>query len=460
MGNLRPKAYTIIESLGADEWEILMKHIQEKLPQGSDIYRLIIFFYNQKNDLPSIESVQSNLFMGLSRKAVSNKLYLAKKFIINFIIEERQRNETDVRDIILFEEYLSRGLIKDAIKIKSKIERKLNKASTHDIDSFYYLHLLAHKFFFSSYRNDFSSLYQNSLNSLKRYMDHIEYMYNIEARFRTDILEIQHKDCIGYRQNPSNDLSTCFELLNDLLFNNNSQAYSKLVAILKDWEIGVKSEPYTFILLHLINFIRRIEKESLSFEDNRLLNLYDLALRQGVYRHRGYMSTSQFENMIDVGCTKGDLVWIRKILKNYIKEIHPYAREEVLKMAQAHIYYYEDNYRASLDVLYDLQLKFLDHKLRSRWLIIMCLYELGEKEQLETSLNAFSTFIRGHKSNMSNYSYQGILNFIKFVRKLQRNVAKDKLLNEIRNTSHITKASWIVKKAKRLGLENETKHIT
>ena len=154
--------------------------------------------------------------------------------------------------------------------------------------------------------------------------------------------------------------------------------------------------------------------------------------------------------MIDAGLTAKNIEWTQKILQDYTHLIHPDARSETKLMSEAQLSFSRGNYKRAIDQFNELEMTTKAHMIRSKWMTIMCQYEMRDKESLDHSLNSFSSYVRSNETKISETKYLALNNFIRFVRMLRTGKRIQQLEREFSSVKHIVKGSWIKEKIEEL----------
>lgn len=102
------------------------------------------------------------------------------------------------------------------------------------------------------------------------------------------------------------------------------------------------------------------------------------------------------------------------------------------------------------------------YQLGARIILVKCFYQMRDLEGLESTIHAFSTWLRRNKQ-VSGYQRKVHLNLLRFIRKLAFLRAKlglysaseqknqlDRLQNKIEATREITNIGWILEEVERL----------
>lgn len=445
----QPKVYDYLKHLELSDVVELLQFSKSKMKKDSELYTLLSYLIKARFELPSLTQLCDELYPHLNRKNVSNKLHLIKEIIEEYFIMNCLSKNDDLKAELLIDALVHRGHYSEANRKLKKYEDKLRKACHFDSNKFLALHRIEHLSYFSN-RPKSKAHGPKPINYSKEVLDQyvglVYQKYRIEKKFAKQLEGYKTEHELDFLSSDHFQIQELYYCLDKVLTNDCLYSLDRICSLLTNWPIKHINEDYVFAIMHLINHLRKKIKQDNYKYDPQILLLYDLILKYDIYSVNGFIQFTHFENMIDFACSFNELDWANKVIASNINKIEPSLRSSVKAMCLAHICFYNKEFNVALDHLLDVKLSSPEHMLRSKWLGIMCYYEMKSWNQFESSVNSLSTYVRNHKSELSNKRYAGIINFISLVRKLKSDVDIQKLLQSFSKHESIVKGTWIKQK--------------
>lgn len=193
-----------------------------------------------------------------------------------------------------------------------------------------------------------------------------------------------------------------------------------------------------------------------------LFGLYQQMLNEGILYEQEELSLSDIKNIVSLGVRLKAFEWTRRFLRE--QEVHFPANHRDWINLYNHAYLAEAEGKPSeaLRLLRGVDFEDVFYQLGARIILIKCFYHMRDLEGLESTIHAFSTWLRRNKQ-VSTYQRKVHLNLIRFIRKVAFLRAKldlfssteqqnqlDRLQNKIEATREITNIGWILEELERL----------
>ncbi len=210
---------------------------------------------------------------------------------------------------------------------------------------------------------------------------------------------------------------------------------------------SIDPEEFHAILSYLHNHIaiciRRGDESYWEMAHN--LNMF--AVENSVFDRSGEISSSQFNNIVNVACIQKDLKWASSFIKKYEHLLPEGIRGDAVALAEAMILFEEKDYREAIYKLADVTFSDLLHAIRSKSLILRSYFEIADENfDTEDFCFSFELYLKRHQTPKRE-SITATANFIKIVKKLiRRKETKESIINEIQNTNPIYFKSWLLEK--------------
>ena len=189
--------------------------------------------------------------------------------------------------------------------------------------------------------------------------------------------------------------------------------------------------------------------------DAEIFGIYKVMLEDGaVLNYYGNIELIVFANYIAYASRAGDAGFITSFLSSYLEKIPEEHRENMKLFGEANIYYIENDYDKSLEVLLKVDEKIIRIKRASKNLEMMIHYERNDYDSFLYTSDSYKHFISRNKSIPKN-AKTGIMNTVNYVNRLFRlrekssRAEREKLTNEIRKEKIAIKG-WLLEKIKEI----------
>lgn len=177
-------------------------------------------------------------------------------------------------------------------------------------------------------------------------------------------------------------------------------------------------------------------------------SLNRFADENGVFGRSGDVSSSQFNNIVNVACLLKDLDWASSFIKNYQQLLPENIRKEAVALAEAMVLFEAKKYREVVHKLADVMFPDLHHAMRSKSLILRSYYEMADdKFDVEDFCLAFELYLKRHQASRWE-PIMATMNFVKIVKKLvRRQASKESIIKDIHAANPIYFKGWLLEKA-------------
>lgn len=194
--------------------------------------------------------------------------------------------------------------------------------------------------------------------------------------------------------------------------------------------------------------------------------LYDLYLENKAYKATGKdkLNLHEFKNLIVRGDNTGRFVWTTKVMKNYLSEINPEARESIQHFRNAMLFFQRDqNFEKSLEELREIERK--GHHSMTRdilHLYILIYYELGFYDSALTSIDSLRKYLKNQQIGPA--TSEPFKKFITCIKNLITNKINNtddfgKILNIINENNLIVSKKWLLEKISACSFKKTSNHI-
>ncbi len=210
----------------------------------------------------------------------------------------------------------------------------------------------------------------------------------------------------------------------------------------------IGKEELHVILSYLHNFTARQIRQNKPEYVPIIHRLNRLALEQGYFQRPGFISPTQFTNVVTIACDQGDLDWANL----FITQCSPYLKkqqiEDTVKLANSIVLFKKKQYDEVLKELGNVDFIDLEHAIRSKSLVIRCMYELKcDSPQFDSYYHAFEIFLYRKKKKRPE-AVNSLLNFIRLLKLIyEGNTPRATLVEKINATSSLYYRDWLLEKA-------------
>ncbi|MBI1228311.1 MAG: hypothetical protein GC192_23960 [Bacteroidetes bacterium] len=201
------------------------------------------------------------------------------------------------------------------------------------------------------------------------------------------------------------------------------------------------------LTLLAINFGIRQLNSSRPEYDRPVLDLYQLALENGLLLENGALSRFAYNNIVAIALRLGDMVWVENFIHEFKPALERQHREITYSLSLARLEYTRKNYREALLHLQVSDYRHPVNNILAKTLQMKIYFETNELEALEAHLRNMKTYIRRQRS--FGYHKENFMNIINFTQALLEINPFDK--NELENlraqievTEPLTERVWLL----------------
>ncbi|GEM_PF-5123387 len=210
---------------------------------------------------------------------------------------------------------------------------------------------------------------------------------------------------------------------------------------------GFSDEDFSIFIAHLINYCnQKIRIGQLKFIQD-IFDLYRFLLKEGKILNGGYISYTDFNNVVELGVKLGEKDWIIQFIKDYESLIAPkQLKQDSLHIAKAIIAFEAKDYDQVFFLLNTVKALDLDHAQRIRWLLLCTHFEKHPNStQFKNYCKAYKIYFERNET-LHPATITGSLNLLNFVKKMTQAFNEKILREEIINTTLLVYRVWLLKK--------------
>ena len=189
-----------------------------------------------------------------------------------------------------------------------------------------------------------------------------------------------------------------------------------------------------------------------------LVDIYKYMLEREVFNSVGELSPWAFKNAILAGLRTEQFDWVLNTLENYSEKLPKDYKENALAFNYAQVYFYRKEFGKVLEYLQQVEYQDPTYALNSRNLLVAVYYELGQLDSLDSTINAFRTYLKRQK-NLSEKLKRYYRDLLKITYKLASLTSKDiekikKIETYLQENTSVASIQWLISKVEELKAGN------
>jgi len=453
--------FNILNTFTSPEWKKFLEFSHVYLNSKPAEKQVVQFLNKNKSKLHkgklSISILHKELRPELSRKAFQNILYKLEAQVDEFLAWLHLKNKAYQKELSLLIAYKERGLFEAYNKLAIKLKGSIDEEKDKDLWNRLYLTQINHWQVFSENPAKYSSgeqLLKKAVQYFDEFNDQMSTFYLVAIKNRENKLkedwEKDYPKTISLGINQKSELSKIFQNLLSIQ-NYSEKSYFRLHSWLMKTTFKDSKETRQLVFLYLIEYaLKSIKKHDLRKSPIELFELYKYGLLNGLFIFNGRISIRSFNNIVGLSSSLNEFNWTRDFIEEWKNYLAPSIRSDSEILALAQVDFRENNITAVLEKLISCKFKHFSQELRSRWIQLCCHYE-NDKDNLfylDNQISSFYRYVKKNEDNMGLDTYRGLMNLIKFIKRLKNNKKLKTLESEIMKCSEIILESWLLEKVK------------
>jgi len=434
-----------------DDKKLTKEYVYGKLIPGKK-------FGDKKSD-SLLTSLTSELFL------------LCKDFLIQL---EFEKNE-NFRRYFLLKQLRNRKLLNEHVKDAKPAMEFLEKDSGIDFEliekfylssSFVEYHIDAHEFeeCYEMVIRQNEYLSAAALIGMLRFssqQEAAEYGYNLETRKNLTQTILKHLDVdaliedlesSGSRYHAYVEINYIGHMINTRELSKD--LYYRMKTLLNDnQELLSKRELYIFYSMLTAYGHKVFGSKVRSDNEDEVFDLYSKMIELGAYKFSpdDYMQVGLFRGMLITSRASGKLEWMKKLIDEHLKELHPNYIDNMRSYAMGQYYYGLGEYEKALESLIVLKSDYFLYKKDLKNLLFRIYYELGYIEEAYSMLENMKKYLSS-TDDLSDRIKKPSQNFVRYAGELLKaRERKDKseiefMKKKIRESDEIESANWLIDK--------------
>ncbi len=246
----------------------------------------------------------------------------------------------------------------------------------------------------------------------------------------------------------SHALLSLYYKIFQLLSEHQTQKYFEIEKLLNEKRLAISTEEMHIIYSYLHNYAAKQIRQGNEAFWKKMHQLNKLGLAYKIFTKKGVMSSTQFNNIVNIACKVKDFTWLTIFIKEQNQYLNENIRTAAVQIAEANILFEKNNFKKALSVLSLVKTRDLRQLIRLKAFTTRCLFEIMDNEDaIFDYCIAFESFLQRNRKPKKDI-VEATLNFVRISKKIiQKKIKEEKLLLEINQTTPIYFKSWLLEKA-------------
>lgn len=469
--------FEVFSSLNNAECRLLVKFVGSPYHTGRTYLLPLLEYFitcRQQNQLPDTPTAWQQMYPGEIfddqrwRLALSNLFKLTE----SFLTEQEMAEASGLHRQYLAQAYRKRGLVKPYLRNLQAWEKELEKQTERPADFFekqYWLEWERYRFLSADKQMETLNLQELSDTMdaafVARKLRHACFSFSHQTVFKTEYRIDLLEEIMQLLQNRPQLLQIpavrlyyhCYQALTVGSRSESAElreaSFQEFKQLLFELGAQIPEDERRSLLLLAINFgIRQINSSRPEY-DRPSLDLYKMALENGLLLENGALSRFAFNNIVAIALRLGETAWVEQFLYQYKPALERQHRNITFSLNLARLEYTRKNYREALLQLQQSDYKHPVNNLVAKILQMKIYFETGEMEALEAQLHNMKTYIRRQRN--FGYHKENFLNIIQLTQALTEVNPYDKKEREqfrerILEAGTLTEREWLLEMSERL----------
>ncbi|BDS15505.1 hypothetical protein [Aureispira anguillae] len=214
--------------------------------------------------------------------------------------------------------------------------------------------------------------------------------------------------------------------------------YQALKVLVERYATFFLPEELLLIYDYAENFcIRKINNGATRYY-NEFLNIYKQKLAKKLLFEEGYLSESDYKNIVTAGVRTKDYAWTEQFIHTNKRKLRSEVQENAFNYNLAVFYYATKQYTKALQLLMTISVTDISYGVGAKTVQLQSYYELQEFEPLINLIDTFRLYVMRHKTQ-SDYRKKATLNMLRIVKKAAKLKEKSTFLSQNKLDKEYTK---------------------
>ena len=211
-------------------------------------------------------------------------------------------------------------------------------------------------------------------------------------------------------------------------------------------EIFPKSERREVLDALLTYCIKETNRGESGFYEH-LLSIYDWGIDSEIMLENGFVSPTTFRNYVLAGLRYGSFEEVEHFIHERSSLLEKKYRENAMNFNLARVNFYKKDYDSVISFLNKVSYADVFYAVESRMLLQAAYFEKNEFDALESTIDAFTKFLRRDKT-LETFKASGYINFSKYLKRFIQFKEKDytAFIDKIKQTTPLYNKQWLIQK--------------
>lgn len=374
---------------------------------------------------------------------------------------EFDKNEVYKKHLLL-SAYDNRNLEKYFSSTLDEVNNLQKKSPYRDVNFYFNQHLLED----DSYLHSLAQAQRAINTSLQEAVDNLD-LYYLSSRLRYNCAILSRQDLLQEKYNNLflNEILTFLSKTNlenipsvsiyhgiTMLYIafEDEEHYRKLKILLDAYGNQFPPDELKDMFTHALTYCsRKINAGKINFLDE-MLELYKSMIEKEIIFENGYISPTNFKNIVTLALRSGQLAWTENFIPEYKNRITPEFRDSTYAYNLANLHYFKKEFSKALKLMQTVELNDIYFHLDAKVLLLKTYYELDEAEPFYSLVDAFTNYLKRNKL-ISDVQRSVYLNFVRYAKKLMQlrlgsKFSPAELREEMKKLQGVANLQWLLEK--------------
>ncbi len=465
---------TLLQTLSPKEIKAFDRFLRASYPNQQKVLRLYSILRKQyprfdkekiQQDPAVLDLLSSSNGDAGFRKKLGNAFSTLNGFLLEFLLLRRFKNNKSEFAIELLEIYKERKL--DDLYFQKLEQMRSHKGAGFiaDADTNYRLYEINRRLFYHT-NSEKINTDDHFLSSAMSHLDECFVVSKLklacEMQNRENLLQQSYHpefvaETLAYcsqQPYPESHPARFYALILQLLQQGEEPVFDRLKKNLLECGQSLNKEDQLIVLSYLLNFTSAQIKRGRTAYYREAFDLFDFGLRSRLLIADGFISATQFHNIVSIACKLKHYDWANEFIRGWKPYLKDSYRESVVGIADAYVFFATGNFDEAITRLVLIHFNNDYFSVRSRSILLQCYYEKYGRSGRELILDhckAFANFLDRNKTLHSG-TIQGYRTLVEFVRQfVRKKVDPQKLMTQLEKTPFVFFKPWIESKIEEMG---------
>lgn len=399
-----------------------------------------------------------------SNRKMNNLTAALSSILQDFLLLQRNKSGTFVRDFSLYHVYRDRKLNSLSEKQLLKLQKTINARKGDTMVDHYYQLRIHHELYFHPNTSRLKGKQaQDYLNTTFKYLDlfyvQARLLHLCEMNFRENLAVANkslEKDKIGKLKAlipiDKTPLLDIYMLLYQIQIEPDSKMYFDLREKVFDYILKSESRDSVHLLTFLNNYqVQRGKQGSPDFL-SEVFSIYKFRLERNIdIQEDGSIDFWHFINICVTASELKEIVWLEHFIKHWQKKIREDVRENVVNLCKGYSSFAKEEYTDVILFASKVKRNIPNFGLPCWTLEVRAYYKMQENhDYLDNILRNFSNYLHRNQDSIFETTRIANRNFITLIRQLYRakydaKYTKKRLKDNMKSMTNIVCRSWLEK---------------